>query len=313
MVTTTSASRWATRASVGLDKARWGARTVGWGGVAAGAIRLAALALRRPERVLVQLRDFDMSLGFAYPSQLVPALVVFRSLIDPEYPFLAAVARPGWTFLDVGAAIGQFTVFAAAAAGGRVHAFEPSAANLATLRANVAQNGVGERVSIHRLALSNRAGEAEFSTAPNAFMSRLDAASPLPAERVPVEPLADAAARLGIDRVSVLKVNVAGFEPQVLEGARPLLARGGADVLVLLLGRQSYDSYRELAALGYRFFFFHPGERRLHEVERFDDETLVRSRPWPARHLLGIWAESVDKVLDGAIGIVPARARIPQG
>ena len=34
-------------------------------------------------------------------------------LIDPEYPFLAAVAQPGWTFLDFGAAIGQFGVFAA--------------------------------------------------------------------------------------------------------------------------------------------------------------------------------------------------------
>jgi len=300
---TTMAAAWARRALVGFDKARWGARTVGWGGVAAGALRLAGLALRRPERVVVRLRDFDMSLGFAYPAQLVPALVVFRRLIDPEYPFLAAVARPGWTYVDVGAAIGQFTIFAASAVGGRVHAFEPSAANLDTLRANVARNGVAERVAIHRMALSNRAGEAEFSTARNPFLSRLDAASPLPAERVPVDTLSDAVARLGIERVAVLKINVAGFEPQVLEGARPLLARGGADVLVLLIGRQSYDRYRELAALGYRFFFFHPGERRLHEVVRFDDETLVHGRPWPARHLIGIWGASVGEVLDGRIGI----------
>ena len=42
----------------------------------------------------VRLRESGATLAFAHPSQLVPALVVFGDLIDPEYPFLAAVAKP---------------------------------------------------------------------------------------------------------------------------------------------------------------------------------------------------------------------------
>ena len=137
----------------------------------------------------MRLRSSRAVLGFAYPSQLVPALVVFGDLIDPEYAFLSAVARPNWTFIDVGAAIGQFTVFAASSKRGRVEAFEPGSENLATLRSNIARNGISDRVAVHQMALSNRTGEAEFANASNPFMSRLDRTGPTTGKRVAVDTL----------------------------------------------------------------------------------------------------------------------------
>jgi FkbM family methyltransferase len=125
---------------------------------------------------------------FNYPKQLVTALVVFGDLIDPEYAFLREVGRPDWIFLDVGAAIGQFTVFAAGCVGGWVHAFEPSPENLATLKANIRANGIADRVSVHAVALSDQAGEAEFTTEANPFMSHLDAGSPAGGDPVRIEP-----------------------------------------------------------------------------------------------------------------------------
>ena len=294
-----------------VDKVGWGIRVVGWPAAMIGALRLARLKLTRPSMAEVRLRESGATLAFAYPSQLVPALVVFGDLIDPEYPFLAAVAQPGWTFFDVGAAIGQFTVFAAFSVGGRVHAFEPSADNLATLRHNIERNGIGERVTIHQLALSNHSGEAEFATAANPFMSRLDASSSGTGNCVSVDTLTNVVAALGIEHVSVLKINVAGFEPAVIEGAVPLLAQGLVDVLILLIGRQSYASYRDLSALGYRFFFFHPGEQRLYEVASLDDHGLIRNRPWPARHVLAIRSDALSDVIGSSVTI--ARLHFPQG
>ena len=288
-----------------VAKLRWGARTVGWVATALGGLRLFRLWLMRPPTVEVRLRSSGAVLGFAYPTQLVPALVVFGDLIDPEYAFLAMVARPSWTFLDVGAAIGQFTVFAAVSKGGRVHAFEPGSENLATLRSNIARNSIGDRVTIHQIALSNCTGEAEFATASNPFMSRLDRTGPTTGQRVAVDTLTNVVERLGIDHVSVLKINVAGFEPEVIEGAMPILAQERVDVLVLLIGRPSYGAYRELSGLGYRFFFFHPRAQRLHEISSIDDEGLIVNRPWPARHVLAVRAKAIAAILDGRVAIEP--------
>jgi len=295
----------AARARAGVDKLRWGVRVTGWPAALMGGLRLALLKLTKPSTAEVRLRESGASLAFAYPSQLVPALVVFGDLIDPEYPFLESVAQPGWTFLDVGAAIGQFTVFAAFSTRGSVHAFEPSSDNIATLQHNIERNGIGDRVTIHRLALADRSGEADFATAKNAFMSRLDAIGAGTGSRVVVDTLTNVVDRLGIAHVSVLKINVAGFEPEVIAGARTVLARGFADVLVLLIGRRSYGAYRDLSALGYRFFFFHPRERRLHEVSSLDDDGLIRNRPWPARHVLGIWSDALEDVLGDRVAIAP--------
>jgi FkbM family methyltransferase len=293
----------------GVAKLRWGARTVGWVATALGGVRLFRLWLMRPQTVEVRLRNSGAVLGFTYPTQLVPALVVFGDLIDPEYAFLAAVARPGWTFLDVGAAIGQFTVFAAFSKSGRVHAFEPASENLATLRSNIARNRIGDHVTIHQMALSNRTGDAEFATASIPFLSRLDRTGPKTGERVAVDTLTNVVERLGIDHVSVLKINVAGFEPEVIEGAMPILAQERVDVLVLLIGRPSYRHYRELSGLGYRFFFFHPRLQRLHEIASLDDEGLIANRPWPARHVLAIRAKAIAAILDGRLAIQPTSQR----
>jgi len=289
----------------GVAKLRWGARTVGWAATALGGLRLFRLWIMRPPRVEVRLRNSGAVLGFAYPTQLVPALVVFGDLIDPEYAFLAAVARPGWIFLDVGAAIGQFTVFAAFSTRGRVHAFEPGSENLATLRSNIARNGIVDRVSIHEMALSNHKGEAEFATASNPFMSRLDRTGPTKGKRITVDTLTNVVERLGIDQVSVLKINVAGFEPEVIEGAIPILAQERVDILILLIGRPSYAAYREISRLGYRLFFFHPPSQRLHEISSIDDEGLIVNRPWPARHVLAIRAKAITAILDGRVTVEP--------
>ena len=292
----------------GSGKIRWGARAVGWPATIVGSLRLARLKLVRPARAEVRLRQTGATMTFNYPKQLVPALVVFGDLIDPEYAFLREVARPDWIFLDVCAAIGQFTVFAAGCVGGWVHAFEPSPENLATLRANIRANGIADRVSVHAVALSDQAGEAEFTTETNPFMSHLDAGSPGGGDPVRIEPLSNFTTEMGIEHVSVLKVNVAGGEPAVIEGAKPFLAGGGADVLVLLIGPQSYDAYRELEEMGYRFFFYHPRQHQVHEVASLDDDGLIRNRPWPARHVLGIWSPAIGEVLGNSITIASTAA-----
>lgn len=283
------------------DKLRWGLQAVGPGRVAGGMARLATLHLRRPARSEVRLRSGTI-MEFDYPSQLPPMLVVFRDLIDPEYAFLRTVTKPGWTVVDVGAAIGQFTLFAAEL-GAQVHAFEPSGRNVATLERNLRRNGVAGRVQVHYLALSAAEGEAHFETNPRAWLSRLDRSAG--GELVKVRRLADTLADLSLRHVSVLKINVSGYEPTVLEGSWPVLEAERVDILVLLLGLESLPLYERIARLGYRFFFFHPGRRVLHEVTAFDRSSVLDHRPWPARHIIAIRAGAIEKGMVSSLTIQP--------
>lgn len=286
------------RLRVAADKLAWGMRVVGPLATSRGMIRMGALQLRRPPRARIRLACGPV-LEFAYPGQYPPVLVLFGDVIDPEFAFLREIAHPGCTVVDVGAAIGQFTVFAAALLDAKVYAFEPSGFNIATLRANLDRNGVADQVSVHQVALSSSEGEGDFATAPTAFTSRLDTPSES-SERVPIRLLSSMLEEIDVDHVDILKVNVAGFEPAVLEGAMPVLAAGRVDVLILLLGLSSLAWYARIATLGYRFFYYHPRRRSLHEVERFDEEAVLSHMPWPARHIIAVRAGAVsDGLVDG--------------
>ncbi|MDE3816103.1 FkbM family methyltransferase [Sinorhizobium meliloti] len=281
------------------DKARWGFRVVGVSETLRGAARMSYLYLRRPKSSELQLRSGQI-LEFGFPHQVPKALLMFGDFIDPEFPLLRRIARPDWVVADIGAAIGQFTLFAATLPVTSVHAFEPGAVNVAVLARNVEHNGVGGRVHIHKLAFSSEESESYFETTARTWMGGL---SDTGTELVSVRTLTAEFERLGLDRVSVLKINVAGYEPKVLEGADRFLARGGADVLVLLLGLASLPWYGKLAAYGYRFFYYHPNENVLYEVVAFDADAVLAYRPWPARNIVAIHQGVAKTVIDPSIQI----------
>lgn len=283
-------------------KLRWGMRTVGVAHTVKGGARMIDLQLRRPKRAEVTLRS-GPTLEFDYPSQFPPILVMFGDLIDPEYAFLRQIARPDWVIADVGAAIGQFSVFAATLPSAAVHAFEPSAANVSTLRRNLVRNGIVDKVTVNQAALSNTSGEAVFETTGSTWMSHLSQEPAQGGEIVPVLTLPDALERAGVTHLSVLKVNVSGFEPEVLEGAEPLLAAGKADILIMLLGLRSLPWYERIARHGYRFFYYHPIEKTLHEVTAFDEAAVLDHRPWPARHIIAVHRAAIDRGILASIPI----------
>lgn len=150
----------------------------------------------------------------------------------------AAVLRPGATFVDVGANHGYFTVLAAKLVGsaGRVEAFEPNPTVADALARVLALNDLSGQVAVHRVALSDREGHADFypSVSPvNDGLSSLlvsDAAlehGVLRRDRtvrVPTETFDAFAERVGLGRVDLLKIDVEGAEALVLGGMARTLA-----------------------------------------------------------------------------------------
>ena len=81
----------------------------------------------------------------------------------PILAFMMTYLKEGDVFVDVGANLGYFSVYAALCVGasGRVHAVEPDPDNAALLAANIVLNGLSN-VRLHQTAVSDFCGDAPF-------------------------------------------------------------------------------------------------------------------------------------------------------
>jgi FkbM family methyltransferase len=151
--------------------------------------------------------------------------------------WIAEHVRPGDVFYDVGANIGIFSLLAAHRAGhdGRVVAFEPHAATIATLLENVALNGLGERVDVLSCALHRTSGHLPFlyrSLVAGSGLSQIGAtrdpfgqdAEPVARELKAVASADDLIASGAIRPADVIKIDVDGREADVLAGMHGLLS-----------------------------------------------------------------------------------------
>jgi FkbM family methyltransferase len=146
---------------------------------------------------------------------------------------LAELLKPGQTVYDVGANIGFFTILCSRLVGpsGRVYAFEPIPRNLATLKRNIALNGL-TNVVVVEMALSSSSGTAEMFVSPwSAFhslnvegASKQDNHGPDAGEIVVQTVTLDEFVRDdGVHAPDLVKIDVEGAELIVLAGMRETL------------------------------------------------------------------------------------------
>jgi FkbM family methyltransferase len=143
-----------------------------------------------------------------------------------ERPFLEHIRslELRGVYVDVGAHLGTHTLwFARLCPSTHVHAIEPVARFAGVLRANLAANGVDDKVTVHEVGVAGSSG-----TATNFLSRHHQAGFDGPLETVsgvdvtfPVQPL-DALVR---GRVVVVKIDVEGMEADVIAGAHKLLMK----------------------------------------------------------------------------------------
>ncbi len=144
-----------------------------------------------------------------------------------EYEAFRAATRPGDVVIEAGAHTGAYTVLFAQWVGatGHVFAFEPVPSIARLLRAQLALNGVADRVSVIEAAVGERAGTLAL-TSPGRFGINRPAAPGDPhSQRLTVTTvgLDEFCAERGV-RPQVVKIDVEGAELSVLRGARQMLA-----------------------------------------------------------------------------------------
>ena len=140
-----------------------------------------------------------------------------------EMAVMAAYFPPGGVFVDVGANVGNHTLFAALFMGAsRVIAFEPNPPAMALLRANVALNRLADKVGLTHLGWG-------LSDAEGAGFSAVTKRANLGATRLVADGKGGLSVRTGDamlvgQRVDFIKLDIEGMEMQALRGLSATIA-----------------------------------------------------------------------------------------
>lgn len=162
---------------------------------------------------------------------------------DGEIALVQSALRNGGAALDVGANLGTMALLMAHSGASTVHAFEPAPGTAEIFAANARQY---PNICVHRAAVTSETGTAFFlNESGGSATNRL--ASPHEANSVKVQTdTIDAFCfRQNIDRIAFLKIDVEGFEPKVLQGAKRMLSEGRVasgmiEIIPELLERTGY-------------------------------------------------------------------------
>jgi FkbM family methyltransferase len=184
--------------------------------------------------------------------------------------------------MDVGAYIGQFALVASRGEGVRVLAFEPTPAVFRQLRRNIELNHCS-RVTCVQAALSDKPGRAKFYFYPESHDQ--NSLRPLAGARavsvdVAIETVDSIAARYGLDRVDLIKVDTEGNELAVLKGARQSLLRLRPTLIIEISRHQPAYGYTGadirtfLVDLGYGVYRIEQDRCRPYEPREDDCKTL---------------------------------------
>jgi FkbM family methyltransferase len=250
----------------------------------------------------VQLPDTSGFLYASSPADFIGRSVYWRGLsgYEPEtIPVFVQLARRARVVLDIGAHTGFFSLVALSAnTDSRVVAFEPVPRIFQRLQEQIDLNGWTARCDARNLAVANHSGTTTFhvptgelpysaSMDPNGFWG-------VPGDLIEVPVVTIDAALAGVEGIDLVKIDVEGFEDQVLDGMRQVLEDSTPNLLFESIpGNPVATVEALLGRFGYRFY------------------TLTHAGAVPARTIAAGPAERARNVL----AAVPGRAKgiVPDG
>ena len=136
----------------------------------------------------------------------------------------------GELFVDLGANVGSYTVLASKVCGVSSICIEPVPATFRSLKRNIAENKIDDRVEAHCKALGATQGEILFSIDEGPMNRVVDSSYAGQKLSVPIQSLD---LILAGRRTGFWKIDVEGFERQVLDGATSSLLDESLQIVLL--------------------------------------------------------------------------------
>jgi FkbM family methyltransferase len=221
-----------------------------------------------------------------------------------DMAFVLHMLRPGDLFVDIGANIGTYTILASKVVGAHTVSVEPLPSTYAHLENNIYYNRIGNLVEPRNVGLAEQRGNLQFSADLDTMNHIVDDTYTGPKVCVDV---------LSVDELlagrnpTVMKIDVEGFERQVLSGATTTLVSPNLRAIVIEVNEheQRYDHCGKTAqdmlrAAGFGSYIYVARERRIVPSDEqsvygnyvfIRDAEFVRERLTSARrYRVGPWS-----------------------
>lgn len=167
---------------------------------------------------------------------VVSGALFLRVYERPETRFVLSVLRPGMRILDVGANLGYYTALFGVKTGaaGRVVALEPDPENFRFLQKTIQANRLTNVAAVQAAAGAEAGHLLLFRSANNRGDNRMYANElASSSEEVRVARGDEILAEQGIEKIDFLKVDVQGYEGQVIAGLETTLRRSKGLIAML--------------------------------------------------------------------------------
>ena len=171
---------------------------------------------------------WETSLGdfWGRESDLFPLrAVVWEQYRRKIYERGPVAIRKGDVVFDVGSHLGAFTRFALQHGAGLIVAFEPEPTNIACYKRTFQQEIADGRVILVEAALWEAPGTLDFTTGQHSGAGSVHPVEGSSAHLVPATTIDETVARLKLDRLDFIKMDIEGSERYALRGGRQSIAR----------------------------------------------------------------------------------------
>jgi len=198
--------------------------------------------------------------------------------------FLLHFLREEDLFVDIGANIGVYSVLASAEVGAKTFAFEPVPQTFSKLRTNLLLNELDQKVKAKQMGVGSSSGKLYFTKNNDTTNHVVDPEKADKEEVVEVE-VTTLDAEIAEQYPNLIKIDVEGFETEVLKGASNCLKNNSLKGIIIELNgsgeKFGYDEskiHEQLLDLGFKPFGYDPYNRKLKELESYGQFNTIYLR-----------------------------------
>jgi FkbM family methyltransferase len=207
---------------------------------------------------------------------------IYNGLLEFEdMMFLLHFLRREDTFVDVGSNVGVYTILASSEIGAKVISIEPIKETFHILNQNVLLNKAQENVTLLNIGVGEKQQKLFFSSLKDTVNHVLTEKEILSQQNevVQVEILDDI---LKNETPKIIKIDVEGFETNVINGAFNILSNVNLKAIIIELNgsgiRYGFDDnilHHKILSYGFTCYSYEPYKRKLKQIHSFGKHNTI--------------------------------------